>query len=69
MIADQVEVLTCACLDSSKVIRIVLEDIYDLFAATELAADDPLAGPVANGGTQITLSLRPGPEFEDLADE
>lgn len=69
MIADHVEVLTCAARDASKAIRIVLEDIYDLFAATEIETDDPLAAPVAKGGTQITLRLRKGATFEDLADQ
>ena len=69
MIADNVEVLTCAARESSQAVQIVLEDIYDLFAAKEIPSDDSLAGPVANGGTQITLRLRKDTSFEDLADQ
>ncbi len=69
MIAERVEVLTYAPRYSSKAIKIVLEDIYDLFAATEIASDDPSATPVAGGGTHITLSLRKDITFEKLAEE
>lgn len=67
MIADHVEVLTCAARELSNATKIVLEDIYDLFAATEFPSDDPLATCVANGGTMITLTLRKDISFDDLA--
>ena len=69
MIADRVEVLTSAARQSATATKIVLEDIYDLFAARELASVDPLASSVASGGTTITLGLRKEVVFEKLADE
>lgn len=69
MIAEHVEVMTCSAPESNNAIKIVLEDIYDLFAATEIPSDDPIAGPVAGGGTQIILRLRKDISFEDLVDQ
>jgi molecular chaperone HtpG len=66
MIADKVEVITKSCKESSKILKLVLEDIYDLFAVTELDTIDNQSKLISTGGTIIKLFLREGIKFDNL---